>query len=296
LLVGVAGTLLALPGTATLAQEADIPEAEELTEPVEDVANDVGDKAGAVGDKAGLDLDQLAPEEVKGQAPSAGTAGSGEPVVVGVSSPAGTSTRGERASAPRRAGTRRQSADQRPQITVRKTNDADGNGLFSPSEVAPRSGADVPFRVTIRNVGQRAVTIRQITDSYDATRVDVCGELIGDQLRSGQRTQCTFVLGDYSPPEFDSRSNTIEVTATGRGGGRVSRSALSAVTTIPGSGDEVLGTGERNPGGEGRSEGFAFTGAYLDRLLGLGAALILAGALLIRAGRRLAPTPGETSA
>jgi hypothetical protein len=285
LLVAAAGILSAVPGTTTLAQGADIPEAEELTEPVEDAAKDVGDKAGAVGDQAGIDLDQLTLEELGAQAPSVEAAGG---VPGSVSAPARTSTRGaEESSASRRGRVRGRTAATRPKIAVRKMNDADGNGLYSPSEVAERSGQDVPFRIIIQNVGQRAVTIRRITDSYDANTFDVCGALIGDQLRPGQRARCTFVLGDYAPPQFDSRSNTIEVTATTReGGGRVSDSAFSAVTTIPGAGDQVRGAVERNPGSQGRSPGFAFTGSYLARLAGLGVALILAGAMLVRTGRR----------
>jgi hypothetical protein len=302
--LAMAGTLLLLPGTSLLAQEADIPETGELTDPTEEVVTEGGDQTG-------IDLDQLTREELSklcrtrpdlvaaeecrkllGQASSVGAPASGGNGPASVTLTTRTSTQGDHVAAPRRGTTRGQSTAGRPQIAVRKTNDADGNGRFTESEVAPRAGADVPFRITIRNDGQSAVTIREIIDSFDGTTIDVCGALIGDQLRPGRTTRCTFELADYAPPSFDSQANTIEVTVTARGGARASDSAISAVTTIPGDEAEVGGTTERNPGAggdSGRAGGsgnFASTGSYVARLLGLATALILTGAIMVRAGRR----------
>jgi hypothetical protein len=255
----------------------------------------------SIQDQTGIDVDELTKKELRKlcrtrpelqttkecrrvlrrASPSGDTSEGGT-----VSSPAGTSIAGDRASASAGGVSRGQSAGGRPRIDVQKTNDADGDGEFTAAEVARRSGADVPFRVRIKNVGQVAVTIRRITDSYQATTIEVCEELAGDRLRPGRSAVCNFTLEDYAPPPNDSRANTVKGTVRETRGERTaSDSDISTVTTVEGGGDQVLGTTGSNPGTE-KGKRFADTGFYLTRLIVVALTLLMAGSTLVRLGRR----------
>jgi len=293
-------TLLALPSKSILAQEVDVPDPTDVTDSVEETAE-------GLEDQTGIDLDELTKKELRklcrarpelqttkecrkvlARASSAGGASGVEIASVTISSPARSSSGGGGPSARASGASRGQGAGGRPRIDVQKTNDANGDGVFSSGEVAQRSGADVPFRVTIKNVGQVAVIIRRVTDSYQATTIDVCEEFVGDRIRPGRSAVCNFTLDDYAPPANDSRANTIRVAVKETQGDRTaSDSDISTVTTLDGGGNNVLGTTGSNPDSETEgSKNFAETGFYLTRLIALALALLAAGAALIRLGRR----------
>jgi hypothetical protein len=292
--LAVAGTLLALPARI-LAQEVDIPETTDLADPVEDAAEDLQDQTD-------IDLDELTAKELRKlcrarpelqttkecrkvlrRASSVGGGGGTAPEPISASTR--TSSGG---GATAKGASRGQGAGSRPRIDVQKTNDADGDGDFSAAEVSSRSGADVPFRARIKNEGRAAVTIQRVTDSYQATTIEVCDELIGDRLPPGKSAVCNFTLEDYAPPPNDSRANTLRVVVKETQGNRTaSDSDISTVTTLNGGDNRVLGTTESNPdSGTGGSKNFAETGFYLTRLMALAMALLTAGAALIRLGRR----------
>lgn len=287
----VAGALLAAPSASLWAQEVEVPETTEITESLEGAVDDVTDPTS-------IDLDDLTKKQLRRlcrarpelrtteecrevlrkPSPTGGT----------FSLPTRTPSEGSRAAT---AGgpSRGQSAGGRPRIDVQKTNDADGDGVYTAAEVSRRSGADVPFRVRIKNVGQVSVTIRRITDNYEATTIEVCQEMVGDRIGPGISAVCNFTLEDYAPPPNDSQANTARATVKeSRGSRTASDSDISTVTTLDG-GDRVLGATASNPEAGGRSEDFADTGLYLARLIALAFGLLAAGATLLRLGRRTAP-------
>jgi hypothetical protein len=179
----------------------------------------------------------------------------------------------------------------RPRIAVEKRNDASGDGRFSRDEVAARPGTDVTFMVNITNVGRVSFRIRRISDSYGTTNIEVCRELFGRTLRPGRAVACTFTVEDYTPSRFDSRANTVGVSAKDTKGDRTAAAAaISTVTTLD-SAAEVRG---RTARGDGRDdEDLARTGPYTSPLWALALSLLATGSELLalarRRGRKHAP-------
>ena len=93
-----------------------------------------------------------------------------------------------------------------PGVSVRiaKTNDADGDGHYTDSEEAKRSGLDVPFRLEIVNTGTVDATITDLADAFDQQTIDLlndkCADLKGVTLAPGEAVVCKFVMNNYSPP------------------------------------------------------------------------------------------------
>jgi hypothetical protein len=182
-------------------------------------------------------------------------------------------------------------------ILVDATNDADGDGIFSDSEMAPAPGADVTVKALITNIGAVDFEISTVTHSFNgntgAARSEVCSELVGLILAPGESLACTFSLADYSPPAGQSLVNTAMAAGfeVGKGARRgASDSDSSTVQTII-AGEEVLAVAlKRN---------LAFTGTDAARLLALGLLLLAAGGgflslARLRTRRPVRPLPSES--
>jgi hypothetical protein len=108
-----------------------------------------------------------------------------------------------------------------PQLTVHKRNDADRDGVFSDVEEVSGSGAAVPFRVGIRNLGDVPLTIVSVTDTIGATTLDLledhCPQLV-TTLEPGGHVPCTFTLDrylrTYDDPPRSGLTNVVRVVAT----------------------------------------------------------------------------------
>ena len=103
-----------------------------------------------------------------------------------------------------------------PVITVNivKTNDANGDGQYNDSEVAPAEGADVPFRAVITNTSAVAVTITSLTDLLPGNVVadNICADLIGTVLDPGGSVTCNWIEPDYAgDPDDPAKVNTATV-------------------------------------------------------------------------------------
>jgi uncharacterized repeat protein (TIGR01451 family) len=89
-------------------------------------------------------------------------------------------------------------------VRIAKTNDADGDGHYTNSEEAKRSGLDVPFRLEIVNTGTVDATITDLTDAFDQQTIDLlntkCADLSGTTLAAGETVVCKFTMNNYSPP------------------------------------------------------------------------------------------------
>jgi hypothetical protein len=119
---------------------------------------------------------------------------------------------------------------------VEKTNDADGDGVFSKSESAPVVGSPVTFQVVVSNTGTDPVTITEVTDEFGGQApAAVCPSLIGTTLPPGGSVTCTFTLAGYAPPHTQSAVDTVRVVAEacvqpGCGNSATSTSTSTATT------------------------------------------------------------------
>jgi hypothetical protein len=165
-----------------------------------------------------------------------------------------------------------------PRILVQKTNDADGDGVFSRDEVAPSAGKDTRFRISIQNVGQHAVIVQTITDTFSMRSVEVCEFMMSMRIESGHTQTCTFTLDDYSPPSHDTRGNLIRVTVRGNPSGTITASDVSTVTTVPGGAAQGGAADPRLP--------LASTGWNVIGLSLVALALMTAGSFALGWGRR----------
>ena len=172
-----------------------------------------------------------------------------------------------------------------PGIAIRiiKTNDANGDGIYTDNEEAKKQGLDVPFKLVITNVGEDAVRVTDLIDSFDRTTVDLlenkCASLDGVVLDPGESVECTFVMRNYSPPQDTVLENNVEVCVKQMGGDKTDcDDDPSRVRSA-----EVLGrTITKTPPG-----GTAFTGSNGTLRFGLLAmALLLLGTGIVYAGYR----------
>jgi hypothetical protein len=164
-------------------------------------------------------------------------------------------------------------------LVVSKTNDANRDGVFSDPEAAPSLGAAVSFRVEITNVGDVELTITDVRDAIEDGRggfvVPVCEDLIGDQLPPKVSVGCSFTLKDYAPEERG-KVNTLQVI----GVETVDPSTVMTgrdTSTVLGSNVGVLGKVATNQ--------LATTGAQIVSLLKAFLGFMIAGTLLVAAGR-----------
>lgn len=166
-------------------------------------------------------------------------------------------------------------------IVVNALNDADGDGIYSDSEIAPAPGVDISFKAVISNNGVTPFEIVSVSHAFTEpsgrVQVEVCGDLGGLMVASGEFLACPFSVPDYSPPLGESvmssvSASAIEVGGSGRRG--TSDSDNSTVATL--FGDEVLASVvQRVPGP------LAFTGTDAARLVALALVFIAAGGALI---------------
>jgi hypothetical protein len=162
-------------------------------------------------------------------------------------------------------------------IVVNALNDADGDGIYSDSEIAPVPGADISFKAVISNNGVTPFEIVSVnhtfTEPSGRAQIEVCGDLGGLKVASGESLACLFSVSDYSPPLGESvvssvSASAIEVGGSGRRG--TSDSDNSTVATLLG--DEVLASVvQRVPGP------LAFTGTDTAWLVALALVFLAAG-------------------
>ena len=124
-----------------------------------------------------------------------------------------------------------------PEITVDvvKTNDADGDGTFNDSEVAPAAGAAVPFRAVITNTSDVDVAITDLTDAFPGQAAfGVCADLIGTVLQPGGSVTCNFTVQGYAPATGGSLTDTVGVTVADvdNPGSTASDEDTSVVSTV----------------------------------------------------------------
>jgi len=108
-------------------------------------------------------------------------------------------------------------------VRIAKTNDADGDGHYTSSEEAKRSGLDVPFRLEIVNTGTVDTTITDLTDAFDQQTIDLlntkCADLNGTTLAAGEAVVCKFTMNNYSPPAASgSLANTARICVANAAG------------------------------------------------------------------------------
>lgn len=100
-------------------------------------------------------------------------------------------------------------------VDVAKTNDADGDTVYSEVETAPAVGVPVSFRIVIRNLSSppRNLVITSISDEFPGRPAfPVCTHLINAVLTPGASVSCTFVVPNYAPPPGESRIDTVTVS------------------------------------------------------------------------------------
>ena len=122
-------------------------------------------------------------------------------------------------------------------ITVEKTNDADGDGVFHQSEGAKAAGADVPFRVSVTNGSTVAVVINNVTDTdSNGNKAAACASLSNASVQPGASLVCRFTATAYSPAAGGLVTDTIEVTASEAGApdNKTTSTSASSVTVAAG--------------------------------------------------------------
>ena len=120
-----------------------------------------------------------------------------------------------------------------PSITVTKTNDANGDGVFHDTEQANAQGDSVTFKVVITNTSTEPLVIDSVNDAWPGVNaLAECPQLIGITLQSGDSVTCTFTVDNYAPAAGDSLTNTITVGGHQPGSGTpVTGTDTSTVTT-----------------------------------------------------------------
>jgi len=114
-----------------------------------------------------------------------------------------------------------------PNITVSKTNDANGDNSFNDTEAASAGGVSVPFRVTITNNTDEDLTLNSIDDDIHTTDVNDCSSTT---IPASGSITCNFsgtIINDDNASETD----TITVNVSDDDGNNTSGSDTSTVTT-----------------------------------------------------------------
>ena len=121
-----------------------------------------------------------------------------------------------------------------PSISVVKTNDADGDGIFHDTEAAKQAGDAVTFKVVVTNTSKVTIVLDTVSDAFDATTLAECPQLTNPAvvLASGDSVTCTFTVDNYAPAAGTSLTDTVTVTGhEPTGGTPVSGSDTSTVKT-----------------------------------------------------------------
>ena len=99
-------------------------------------------------------------------------------------------------------------------LTIKKTNDGDGDGFYTKDGYATKAKAAVPFRYEIKNESPVALRIKAITEVVDNVQpVAICAEYVGRTLAPTEGLQCNKVFDGYSPEPGQSKVNTVTITA-----------------------------------------------------------------------------------
>lgn len=99
-------------------------------------------------------------------------------------------------------------------VSVAKTNDANRDGTFTDSEVAPVAGSAVDFLAIITNTSDQTIVLAAITDFWPGQlEFAICQTLVGTQLTPGQFVSCAFTVPGYAPSAGSSLTNTVVVLA-----------------------------------------------------------------------------------
>ncbi|MDT7550668.1 MAG: large repetitive protein [Actinomycetota bacterium] len=119
-------------------------------------------------------------------------------------------------------------------VTVTKTNDADGDGIFHAVEVADTAGAAVPFKLVITNAAHFDVVVDSILDSVDGgpATAAACAPLV-TIVQSTSSTECTF--NGTSPADGTSSSDvaTVNVHKASRRATAVDSGSSTVLTSVP---------------------------------------------------------------
>jgi len=119
-----------------------------------------------------------------------------------------------------------------PSISVVKTNDADGDGVFHDSEVADAPGQAVTFKVVITNTSTDQIVLDSIQDAFDAQTLAECPTLLTTVLDPGASVTCVFTVDNYAPAAGTSLTDTVTVGGHQTPGGTpVTGTDTSTVTT-----------------------------------------------------------------
>lgn len=178
-------------------------------------------------------------------------------------------------------------------LLVRLANDADGDGSYSTSEVAPMPGADVPLQIRLENAGSNELTILAIRDASPTPigtgNEAACRTLAGMRLAPGESTVCRFTATEFAPPEGERVVTVFEVDVVET----IDPSAVGTVTdtTVITSGGSVLGVFIRRGLGV-----LASTGAHIAILMAVAVGLAAAGAVSIRLAKRQRRWPDRGAA
>jgi len=102
-------------------------------------------------------------------------------------------------------------------VEVEKTNDADGDTLYSEVETALAAGGSVTFRIVVTNLSPRDLVITTLTDEFPGQPAfPVCTDLINTTLGAGSSVSCTFSVPNYAPPPGGSTIDTVRVDGRSR--------------------------------------------------------------------------------
>jgi len=101
-------------------------------------------------------------------------------------------------------------------LSLVKTNDANGDSTFSKSETAKTAGATVPFKAVITNNSTVAVVIDSLTDEWPGQAAfsldSACSGIVGTTLAAGASVTCNFSEANYAPASGQSKVNTVTTT------------------------------------------------------------------------------------
>jgi uncharacterized repeat protein (TIGR01451 family) len=96
-------------------------------------------------------------------------------------------------------------------VSVVKTNDANGDALFTDAERASGPGAAVPFRAVVTNTSAVPVVLDSLVDAFAGSSQGVCDALVGTTLAAGASVTCDFTLTGYAPAAGQTLVNTVTV-------------------------------------------------------------------------------------
>jgi len=101
-------------------------------------------------------------------------------------------------------------------LSIVKTNDANGDGTFTKAETAKTAGATVPFKAVITNNSTVAMVIDSLTDAWPGQAAfsldSACPGIVGSTLAAGASTTCSFSETNYAPASGQSKVNTVSTT------------------------------------------------------------------------------------